>query len=468
MSADRPPGRPGRRFATVRFRVTALAAVVVLLVLTGASAGLVLVHGRVLTRNLDGTLRQRSADLAGLAVAERLPSRPSASDDDSAVQVVTLAGQVVAASSNLAGQPEPLAPSPLADGPDEVLRTVRDVPLDDGSFRVVSRRADTPSGTLVVHVASSLDDVMESTGTLRTSLVVAVPAVAALLALLVWWLVGRTLGPVEAIRAQVAGIGGTELHRRVPEPAGDDEIARLARTMNAMLGRVEDAAGRQRRFVADASHELRSPLTRIRSEVEVDLAHPAGADPAATHRSVLDETIALQRLVEGLLVLARSDEVRGRAASRLVDLDDIVLQHAGRIRSGAQVAVDTRDVSAAQVQGDGAELERAVANLVDNAVRHAANRVTLTLSERDGAAILRVADDGSGVPEHERERVFERFARLDDARSTAAGGAGLGLAIARDIARRHSGDITIDASHAPGACFVLALPVADGGRRAGP
>ncbi len=122
-----------------------------------------------------------------------------------------------------------------------------------------------------------------------------------------WWLVGRTLRPVEAIRAGVGEIGGSDLHRRVPVPPGDDEVARLARTMNDMLGRVESSAERQQRFVADASHELRSPLTRIRSELEVDLAHPAGADPTATHRSVLDEVDGLQRLVDDLLLLARID-----------------------------------------------------------------------------------------------------------------------------------------------------------------
>ncbi len=153
----------------------------------------------------------------------------------------------------------------------------------------------------MLHVAGTLDDIEESTEALVTSLTIAVPLVAAVLDALVWWLVGPTLRPVEAIRAEVAAIGGSALDRRVPQPGCDDEIARLARTMNAMLDRVESAARRQQRFVADASHELRSPLTRIRSELEVDLAHLDEADPATTHRSVLDEALGLQRLVEDLL-----------------------------------------------------------------------------------------------------------------------------------------------------------------------
>ena len=148
-----------------------------------------------------------------------------------------------------------------------------------------------------------LDDIDESVSTLARSLLVGIPLVVAALALLLWWVVGRTLRPVEAIRAEVADIGGRDLHRRVPVPPGDDEVARLARTMNDMLERVDDAAQRQRRFVADASHELRSPLTRIRTELEVDLAHPGEADLLATHASVLDETVGLQRLADDLLLV---------------------------------------------------------------------------------------------------------------------------------------------------------------------
>ena len=453
-----------RLTATVRFRVTVLAAAMVLVVLAAAGAGLVITQDRLLTRNVDNGLRQRADDLAALAASGPLPSRLGGVDDDTAAQVVSARGEVLGASANLALSAPPLAAPPDAD--DESLRTLGGVPVDDGRFRLISRRVNRAAGPVVVHVATSLDDVRESTATLRTSVLVAVPAVTALLALLVWWLVGRTLRPVEAIRAEVAAIGGSGLHRRVPVPPGDDEITRLARTMNGMLDRVEDAAQRQQRFVADASHELRSPLTRIRSEIEVDLAHPASGDLAATHRSVLEETGKLQRLVDDLLALARSDAVRSVAADKVVDLDDLVLQHARRVRTGARVAVESSGVTAAQVRGDGGELERAVANLVDNAVRHAARTVTLTLAEQGGLAVLGVTDDGPGVPPADHERVFERFTRLDDAR-TGAGGAGLGLAIAREIARRHGGDVSIDAGYEPGARFVLTVPtVADGERPA--
>ncbi|MGH9152849.1 MAG: HAMP domain-containing sensor histidine kinase [Acidimicrobiales bacterium] len=447
-----------RQVATVRFRVTALATLVALLVLTAGSAGLVFTQRQVLTGNLDDALRRRAEDLASLVVAGRLPPRPGADVEESAVQVVDADGAVVAASANLPAATGPLAPPPAPGGPGEVVRTVGRLPLDDEDFRVLSRRVQGPEGAFVIHVAQSVDDVTESAGALRTSLTFAVPGGTVLLALLVWWLVGRTLRPVESIRAEVAHISGSDLGRRVPEPAGDDEIARLARTMNAMLDRLEAASERQRRFVADASHELRSPLTRIRSEVEVDLAHPGSAQLQATHRSVLDEVAALQHLVEDLLVLARTDATAAAGGSA-VDLDDIVMEQVRRARLDGRVRMDTTGVRAAQVRGDARDLERAVANLLDNAVRHAAAAVTVTLVEREPGATLTIADDGPGIPGAERERVFERFARLDDARG-AGGGTGLGLAIAREIARRHGGDITVSDNGRPGACMVMTVPTA--------
>jgi signal transduction histidine kinase len=402
--------------AAVRFRITALAALVTFVVLGASGVGLVVAQRHFLVRDLENALRQRADDLEELVAADRVPVRLGAVADDTATQVVTLDGSVVAASPNLDDASRPIAPAP-ARGRREVLRTVDELPVDDDSFRVLSRRVETSNGARVVHVAGSLDEIGESGDVLRELLLVAVPAMTALLAALVWWLVGRTLRP------------------------------------------VEEAAERERRFVADASHELRSPLTRIRSEIEVDLAHPERADLAATQRSVLEEATALELLVDDLLHLARSDAGRAPAVDAAVDLDDIVLRHVARLRADGRVRVDASDVSAAQVRGDAAALDRAVANLVDNAARHATTTVTLTLAEHDGAAVLGVGDDGPGIPVGRRDVVFERFARLDDARSRTTGGTGLGLAIAREVARHHGGDVTIDAEHADGARFVLRLPL---------
>jgi signal transduction histidine kinase len=270
--------------------------------------------------------------------------------------------------------------------------------------------------------------------------------------------VSFALRPVEAIRREVEAIGGEDLHRRVPDPPVEDEIGRLAHTMNAMLARLEVATDRQRRFVADASHELRSPLTGMRTELEVNLAHPERVDWSAVAQEILDDTIQLQRLVDDLLVLAAADAAPDGASRREpVDLDEIVLAEARRVRPRTGATIDTGAVSGAQVDGDAEQLGRVVRNLLDNAVRHAESRVIVTLGESEGDAVLTVADDGPGVPAAERERIFERFARHDSGRSRSAGGTGLGLAISREIVTAHAGTIELDPDNA--SQFTVRLPV---------
>jgi signal transduction histidine kinase len=274
-----------------------------------------------------------------------------------------------------------------------------------------------------------------------------------------WVVSGKALEPVEAIRLEVEGISANELHRRVPEPRTEDEIGRLARTMNAMLDRLDGAADRQRRFVADASHEFRSPLTAIRSRLEVDLAHPHDADWQATEREVLDDTIRLQHLVHDLLALAASDAMaRDSSAHEPVDLDEIVLSESRRLRSRTAHRVDTAEVSGAQLLGDAEALRRAVRNLLENAARHARSAVAVTLEESESSVTLTIADDGPGIPPDQRGRIFERFTRLDDGRSRDAGGTGLGLAITHDIVVLHGGTIRVD--NAPGARFIVSFPAA--------
>jgi signal transduction histidine kinase len=469
----------GRRLATVRVRVTLLATLVVAGVLVVASVVLV-------DRQRDGLLDQLDDTLS--AEAERVRAAVEATgavptldeDDDRIVAVVAADGTVLAAS----GRPDAGDHDGDDDGEvggnegadeDGAWRAAftaagaeadddgRDVTLDGEPYRVVAEPAAVRGGEGRVLVAGARDDVDESVDELGATLGWTVPLSVVALALVVWIVVGRTLRPVERIRAQVAGIGLDELDRRVPVPAGDDEIARLAVTMNAMLERLEEAVRRQQRFVADASHELRTPLTRMRAELEVDERDPARADPAATRRSQLEEIDALQRMIEDLLVLARGDAGRsGDGSGQRVDLDDVVLgevRTAGDPSTGGRtdVAVDASGVSAAQVVGDPGELRRVVRNLLDNARRHARGAVTVTLAERDGRARLVVSDDGPGIPAERRAEVFERFTRLDEARS-GGGRAGLGLAIVHDIVRRHGGTVAIDDGPAGGTRVTVTLP----------
>jgi signal transduction histidine kinase len=273
-----------------------------------------------------------------------------------------------------------------------------------------------------------------------------------------WLLVGRALHPVEAIRAEVADISAHDLGRRVPVPAVADEIGRLAGTMNQMLDRLQSSADRQRRFAADASHELQSPLASSRAHLEVALAHPDDAPWASVATDLLEENHRMERLVRDLLFLARGDEGDLDAHRRPVDLDDVVSFEVGRLRPGAEVVIDASGVVPAEVSGHADQLHRVVRNLLENAVDHARSRVTIELRGTGAEVELVVADDGPGVPVPDRDRVFDRFTRLDDARSRQTGGAGLGLAIAREVVEAHGGRVRVE--DGPGARFVVRLPAA--------
>jgi signal transduction histidine kinase len=280
-----------------------------------------------------------------------------------------------------------------------------------------------------------------------------------LVAVTTWIVAGRALRPVESIRREVAAISGTELSRRVPQPRGGDEVARLAQTMNAMLDRLQSSRDRQRRFVSDASHELRSPVATMRHELEVALAHPDQTSVEAIASNLLAEGLRLERLVEDLLLLARADEDALSLTARPVDVDDLMLAEATRLRQRAIVRVDSSSVSAGRVLGDAAQLARLIRNLADNAERHAKSVVSLALVARLGELTLTVADDGDGIAEDDQVRIFERFTRLDGARARDAGGAGLGLAIVAAVARAHGGSVRLEPG--PGARFVIVLPAID-------
>jgi signal transduction histidine kinase len=239
-----------------------------------------------------------------------------------------------------------------------------------------------------------------------------------------------------------------DLARRVPVPDTHDEVARLARTTNETLAALEASVERQRRFVADASHELRSPIASLRTQLEVGAAHPELLDVDGA----VEDTVRLQRLAADLLLLARLDAGE-RPADAHFDLAELIREQAEG-RPGLTVEAD-----AVEVAGSRTQLGRLVANLLDNAQRHARSAVTVSVRREGGRAIVQVADDGDGVPADDRERVFERFVRLDAARSRDDGGAGLGLAIARDVAVRHGGTLTVGEAATGGALFELRLPV---------
>ena len=442
------------RFGSVRARTTVAATVALgVTTVTGALVMMALL-GRSQLAGVQGPLEQRAGQVAAMARAETLANPLSFPDQPGAiVQVVDAHGRAIAATDALKGR----APiGRVEDAQPLVLSAWTErLTSDDESYRVVGLTEQTPSGPVRVFAAASLETVSDNMTELQIELAVGLPLVFAVVALISWQVVGRALRPVESIRAQVAEIGGSgHIDRRIPEPAGHDEVWRLARTMNEMLQRLQEAAGRQRQFVADASHELRSPLASLRTQLEV------GRDYAHRDDDGIDDQLAeverMERLVGDLLLLAKTDERRLVVRSRPVDLRGVVLDEAERARAQGRVRLDTAAVTAATVNGDPEGLARVVRNLLENATRYARERVELTLAEHDGRVELSVADDGPGIPAEARERVFERFARLDEGRARDAGGTGLGLAIVREVVVAHGGSVTVDG--APGARFLISLP----------
>lgn len=367
--------------------------------------------------------------------------------EDEIVQIIGRDGTVRAASED-ARDDLGSASLPVADHP-------RTLSIDGHAHLVVSDDLDNDE-TLVLAVP--VDDDAETLSTVAVLLAVALPLLLLLVGVTTWLVVGRALRPVTRIRQEVDGISAERLHRRVEVPASADEIAALASTMNRMLDRLDSSATAQRRFVSDASHELRSPLATIRQHAELAQAHPATTSIGELAEVVSEEGLRLQGIVESLLLLARLDE-GGGAHQEPVDLDDLALGEVRRLRARG-VEVDGSGIRAARVEGDPRLLGQLARNLADNAVRHAAGRVAISVIPDDEWVFLTVEDDGAGVPDDERDRIFERFVRLDEARSRDAGGSGLGLAIVQGIAAASGGTVSVDVSRWGGARFVVTLPLA--------
>jgi signal transduction histidine kinase len=401
----------------------------------------------------------------GLPLGSRRPQRfLPISEGDMAVQVVGPGGTVLRSSRDVAGQPAMAAFFPPPGASHQAMGVVlrvrhpKHVYLDlDHRFVVVAEGVAAGRQRGAVLVAYSLGAADHAVHVLDLSLAVALPLLAVLVGLVVWALTGWALRPVEAIRSEVAELSATDLRRRVPEPPALDEVGRLARTMNEMLARLEASSARQRQLVADVSHELRNPLAALKAQLEVAAEHPGGAGPSMLAGSVA-EVDRMGLLVEDLLTLARFDEGMQRLRLSEVDMDELVLAEAGRLEQDGRVEISLQGVGAARVAGDEAKLARVVRNLSDNALRYASSRVSFAVSEKGDWCELVVADDGPGVPEADRQRIFQRFTRLDQARPHQSGGAGLGLAIVHEIVAAHGGEVWVEDAR-PGARFVVRLPL---------
>jgi len=429
---------------SLRFRLTALATGVLGLgLVVGALALSALLTGARVAA-LDRLAQDRAEAVAGLVAADRLPEVLPVEQPGEVVQVLDAAGRVLATSAS-ASRTLPVLPperlTGLADG-----ATVPRTAYGSGAVRAVVRTEQLRGQPVQVVAVVPLRDLLGAVAALRVALGVVVPLLTALVGAVCWALLGRALRPVDALRAgaeQVTALGGGGT---LPVPPGDDELAGLARTLNAMLDRLQAAGTRQSAFVADAAHELRSPLTALRTTVEVVLAHPGAYAPDELARDLHAEVLRLGRLVDDLLVLARLGAVPGRRAP--LDLGAVA-------RSVAAGRGPVEVTGGGSALGDEDGVRRVLGNLLDNAQRHAARAVHVEVA--DGR--VQVDDDGPGIPPADRERVFERFTRLDDARGRDAGGSGLGLSIARETARESGGDVVLDEAPGGGARLVLTLPV---------
>lgn len=454
--------RDRSRHLSLRTRLVVLASVAVLLVLV-IGGGLLLVGLRqTLTGSVETTARARLESTALLAQSDDLPTTiPLANEEDTLVQIIAADGSVIASSSNIEGE-DALLSTPVPEGESRTF-SVREPPIDDDHpARVVAVGVRNSSGDpITVLVGQSLEGVDEAVRTATRLGAFGLPVLVLGLAFISWILVGRALRPVEAVRREADEIGGSDLHRRVPVPPQMDEVGLLATTINSMLERLEESALRQDRFVGDAAHELRSPIASLRAQLETARASSRPVDWADVSTDLWDETLRMQELTEQLLLLTRVDGQRSRIARIAVDLDDIAeIQMAAARALGGDVTIRSL-VQPVQVMGDPVLLSQLVRNLLENALRHASSMVTVAVHVRGDDAVLSVSDDGAGIPAADRGRVFERFVRLDDARSRGAGGTGLGLAIVADIAAAHQGSIRVT-DDGPGATFELRLPTGDG------
>lgn len=451
-----------RRTLRARLLIIGVAGLTLGFIVGGAALAGVL--GLTLQSSVDAEIETTARQVATLVETDALPVPvPVAAGD--LVQVIDVAGRVRAASA----EADPLVPMFSAAEVAQLRRGERYTVhggrfgVTSGPLRVVGVPAGTPDDPQTVVVARSMVDVVRGLGLLRTSLFVVFPLLLLGSAVVAWRVIGATLRPVEQLRRGAEDITGSgpRAATRLPVPAGQDEIHRLAVTLNGMLDRLEAGRSRQREFVADAAHELRSPLANMRTQLEVARHLGPAADWPSVGEDLLADTERLARLVDDLLLLARVDAALAPPRPQQVELGSLAGEVTARFGPVVRLVAD----DLVWTVGDPDELRRVVGNLVDNAVRHARTGVSVTVTRDGGQALLTVTDDGPGIPAADRARVFERFTRLDDSRALDTGGAGLGLAIVRELVRRHGGTVTLsdaddtaDAVGAPGLRVAVRLP----------
>ncbi|WP_344239634.1 sensor histidine kinase [Kribbella hippodromi] len=447
----------------MRSRSTAAAVVVVAIAMALGAAVLLVLLQRALIATVSDAADGRAADVATQVSTQGVNELGLAKTTRTSqiVQVLDSSGYVVAASSARA---DTRALTGLRPRPGTVNRAeVGEMPLfdDDHDYLIVARGVAYGGHNYVVVVASSVGTQRSTVATVTQYLTIGFPVLLLIVGAASWLLAGQALRPVERIRQRVQGIESSDLTERVPVPRTDDEIARLATTMNEMLDRLQTGQANQRRFVADASHELRSPLATIAAGLDVIQPAAQGQSWQDLHQLMTGEAERMRRLVENLLLLAKADDAALPMQRAEVDLDDLVDTEVLRLRERNHSAIEVlTDVHPVRVVGDPLRLSQVIRNLTENAVLAAHSTVRLSTARQDGSAVLLVEDDGDGIPEGEQQRVFERFVRLDASRARSSGGSGLGLSIVQEIIKAHHGTVTLTAPDGGGGTVAtVTLPL---------
>ncbi|MCY0906143.1 sensor histidine kinase [Arthrobacter sp. H14-L1] len=457
---QRSPSLSGMPIWGVRKRATATAVVVVAAALLVGGLLLLVLLQTSLIATTEGAGKRKAADVAAQIssqdVSEAGRSLGASAHSGQYVQIISPSGAVVASSEKSA---DTTALSAQRPGPGQTVS--QDVSSlqsigDTDAFLIVATGVQSGDGVYTVVVASTVQVQADTVSTVAWFMLGAIPLLLAVVGTSVWVLVGRSLRQVERIRGQVARINASRLSERVDIPATNDEIHHLALTMNTMLDRLQASDGEQRRFISDASHELRSPLATISVGLEIAAADPSGDTWRQMQSMLSGETARMRYLVDDLLTLAKADDEGVRVAAADVDLDDVLDTEIRRLRSMSAHHISA-DLTPVRVTGDARRLGQVLRNVLDNANRHARSRILVRLTAGPGGARVVIDNDGDPVPEADRQRIFERFVRLDESRSRESGGSGLGLAIAAGIMAAHHGSITASVSPAGECRFEIFL-----------
>ncbi|GAA4612647.1 HAMP domain-containing sensor histidine kinase [Actinoallomurus liliacearum] len=437
------------RDQTIRQRATVVAMTVTGVVAVLLYIGVLALIQYQVTSRLSTDLTYTTRQMAALARAGRL-TNPVITGGHQLVQVQNDRGQVVAATRSVSGLPALHARRP-ADGQ----RIEQRVCVDPRHcLTLVSQRVTGPGQALTIHSIAPEPGLFPRPG-LAVLLALGIPVSIGAAGVWRWWAAGRRLRPIEALRDELDAINAADLRRRVSMPQRRDEFYWLAMAVNATLDRLEAAVEQQRRLVSDVSHDLRSPIAGLRAELEIALIDPEGTDLREALGRTLTNIDRLQNIVTELLALARRDAGLP-SRNGPVDVGDLAEREVRRVprRITAKVIAEPGAV----VRANRLDISRVLTNLLDNAARHADSEVTVTVRRQESEAVVEIFNDGKQIPPADRERIFERFIRLPDARQRDPGGSGLGLAISREIAHAHGGTLTLTDSD-KGACFVLTLPL---------